>query len=120
MAQVQHMHPLYAACTLITVCTALHHDRLGSKQWHQAFRCGWLQAMLRRLADDSADVVAVALGLPMLHLVPPAALFEALASIVSRPSMPERRRSAEDLRSQRGSARKVRATAGARPTASHH
>ncbi len=74
--------------------------------------------MLRRLADDSADVVAVALRLPMLHLVPPAALFEALASIVSRPSMPEKRRSAEDLKSQRGSARKVRDTAGARPNAS--
>lgn len=76
--------------------------------------CEWLQAMLRRLADDSADVVAVALGLPMLHLVPPAALFEALASIVSRPSMPEKRRSAEDLKSQRGSARKVCHVADAR------
>jgi hypothetical protein len=68
--------------------------------------------MLRRLADDSADVVAVALGLPMLRLVPPASLFEALASIVSRPSSPEKQRSEENLKAQRGSARKVCDTAG--------
>jgi hypothetical protein len=84
-------------------------------QWLQfgtVFRHDWLccvrlQAMLRRLADDSADVVAVALGLPMLRLVPPVALYEALASIVRRPSVPEKQRSAEDLKAQRGNARKV-------------
>ena len=119
MAQVQRVNPLCAACTWVTMCAALHHDRLGRQRRHQAIRSDWLQAMLRRLADGSADVVAVALGLPMLYLVPPAAMFEALASIVSRPSMPEKRRSAEDLKSQRGSARKVRDAAGARSKASN-
>lgn len=63
--------------------------------------------MLRRLADDSADVVAVTLGLSSLRLVPPAALFDALAAIVSRASGVGSNLSVDDIKALRGNARKV-------------
>lgn len=81
---------------------------LEGQHWTSICACLWiLQALLRRLADNSAEVVSVALGLSMLRLVPPAALFDVLSSIITRVSTSGKALKTEAVKAQRGNARKV-------------